>query len=353
MLAVIAGLAGVLCYSFRERPRRFALGLGGIILAGIWFSPGPVQQTLFTSATFSASSGSSQVEEAGTAVSISSTHGSTLHGGQMPGPGAAQGSPFLLFQRSGPLGQIFAAYYHAIPGGRWALSGWAPAPSRPMPSPGQHFTYYEIDPAVEQVARDRRYFTYLADCRAKVDVVLGDARLSLKEAPPAHYDLFILDAFSSDAIPIHLITQEALGLYLSKLKEGGLMAFHISNRYLDLKPVLGNLAQEAGLTCLVQDYNKVTAAEKKELKCGSSWVVMARRPQDLAPLAADPRWRELPGNGAPLWTDDFSNILTVFNWHPLRLSGLPRGPVGKQISGSRRSLRPHPKLLRNDGVNQS
>ena len=114
--------------------------------------------------------------------------------------------------------------------------------------PGQGWTFYEIDPAVVRIARDPRFFTYLKDCRARSqDVVVGDARLRLRDAPDGGYGLIVLDAFSSDAIPMHLLTREALRLYRDKLADGGLIAFHISNRYLDLAPVLGALARDAGL----------------------------------------------------------------------------------------------------------
>src|SRR5262249_58801214 len=112
---------------------------------------------------------------------------------------------------------------------------------------GQEFDYYEIDPAVERIALD--YFTFLRDAKAsgvKVRVRLGDARLTLADAPPRHYGLIVIDAFSSDAIPQHLLTREALRLYLSKLAPDGLLAFHISNRYMDLQPILGDLAGDAG-----------------------------------------------------------------------------------------------------------
>ena len=319
VLLVVACLAGVICYSFRQRPRRFALGLGVALLAGLWFAPDRGQQVLFTERNFFGVLRVKQTEKGASRYHVL-THGSTFHGAQCLDP-ARRRDPLLYFHRAGPLGQIFASFASANPWREVSIIGLGTGSMAAYAKPGQHFTFYEIDPAVEQVARDERYFTYLADCRGKVDVVLGDARLSLQAAPAAHYDMFILDAFSSDAIPLHLVTREALRLYLSKLKEGGVMAFHISNRYLDLKPVLGNLAQDAGLSCWVRDDLNLSAAELSDLKCGSVWVVMARRPQDLTPLTADSRWQKLSGNGAPLWTDDFSNILTVFNWHPIDFQG--------------------------------
>jgi hypothetical protein len=315
-LLLVSCLAGVLCYSFREHPRRFALGLGVIILAGIWY-PVEAARTLHTERNFFGVLRVKQQEVDGYRVH-SLRHGNTLHGAQFFDPARSR-EPLLYFHRTGPLGGLFAAFGG---GGSWrevGIIGLGTGSIASYAQPGQHYTYYEIDPAVEQVARDPRYFTYLADCPAKVDVVLGDARLSLQGAPAGHHDLFILDAFSSDSIPLHLITREALALYLAKLKDTGIMAFHISNRYLDLMPVLGNLAREAGLACLVQEDRKLTEADLKELKLGSIWVVMARQPRYLAPLAASPGWRPLSGNDAAPWTDDFSNILTVFSWSPLNL----------------------------------
>ena len=111
---------------------------------------------------------------------------------------------------------------------------------------GDDWTFYEIDPLVERIARDPRYFTYLQNSRGDLNVVLGDGRLTLQRATPGAYDLIVLDAFSSDAIPVHLLTREAVELYMSRLRTDGVVAVHISNRYLNLEPVLGALAQQRG-----------------------------------------------------------------------------------------------------------
>jgi hypothetical protein len=145
-----------------------------------------------------------------------------------------------------------------------------------------------------------------------ITYVLGDGRLRLKEAPENYYSLIALDAFSSDAIPLHLLTREAVGLYLSKLTEGGMLAFHISNRHLDLSPVLGSVAKSYGLAALIMRDGEVSPAEARGGKDASVWVVMSRRPEDLKRLTVDRRWETL---GAPddfrVWTDDFSNIFSV------------------------------------------
>jgi hypothetical protein len=177
--------------------------------------------------------------------------------------------------------------------------------------PGQDWTFYEVDPTVVKLASDPRFFTYLSDCSSDVKVVLGDARLSLTQEPSNQFDLLVLDAYNSDSIPIHLITQEALQLYLDKMTDHGLLIFHISNQYLDLKPVVRNLAQKQGLVCLLQ-YD-LTLSEQQRLlgKETSQWAVMARTLEDLGSLGNDPRWERLRGSDGPVWTDSYSSIFSV------------------------------------------
>ena len=178
-------------------------------------------------------------------------------------------------------------------------------------SAGQHWTFYEIDPLVVSFARDRGYFHYLSDCAPAARIVIGDGRLSLaREAGPA-FDLLILDAFSSDAIPLHLITREAMKVYLARLAPNGLLLFHISNRYLDLKSVLADLAADAGLQAYVQN----DPGDKKEHRFGSDWVVMARNEAELAPGLINRHWHRLQAQpGRRVWTDNYGNLLTIMRW---------------------------------------
>jgi spermidine synthase len=177
--------------------------------------------------------------------------------------------------------------------------------------PGQRWTFFEIDPAIERMARDDRYFTFSNDCGEPCRVVLGDARLSLAATAGVRYQLIALDAFSSDAIPMHLLTREAMGVYLSRLAPHGVLAVHISNRHLRLNGLVGRLAAVHGLVAReMRDVHKTEAWAKD--KTASHWIVMARAPEDLGAIARDPAWTAPPaGAGEPLWTDDFSNILTV------------------------------------------
>ena len=163
------------------------------------------------------------------------------------------------------------------------------------------------------VARTTEYFSYLNECaQAPVDVVLGDARLQMHAAPDRVYDVIVLDAFSSDAIPIHLVTQQALDLYLAKVKPGGLIVFHISNRNLDLSQVIADLANSRQLSYLsMRDLTQPQLNGRDP----SHWIVLARNTADLGPLVNDSYVQPLTGTGGRnVWTDDFSNIITVFKW---------------------------------------
>ena len=128
--------------------------------------------------------------------------------------------------------------------------------------PEQIFTFYEIDPLVERIARDPDLFTYLKDCSPQISVRIGDARLTLASAPGRYYGMFILDAFSGDSIPIHLLTQEAVELYLSKLVPEGVLLFHISNRYMNLAPVIDRVATELKTTGFLCDDSEISEIEK-------------------------------------------------------------------------------------------
>ena len=182
-------------------------------------------------------------------------------------------------------------------------------------APGERWTFFEIDPVVIEVARDRDLFTYLRDAQGTIDVVLGDGRRSLAAIPDGAFGLLVLDAFSSDAVPVHLLTREAIALDLQKFAPGGLLAFHLSNRYLDLEKIVAGGATAKGLSGLAR-FGGVSAAEQSEGKSSSLWVVLARSPTDLAPLVGDARWRPLPRDQKDWkgWTDDASSLWPVLSF---------------------------------------
>jgi hypothetical protein len=181
--------------------------------------------------------------------------------------------------------------------------------------PGEDWTFFEIDPLVESIALNPRYFTFLRKCPALPKVKIGDARLTLSREPSKRFDLLAVDAFSSDAIPVHLLTREALALYARLLSEHGILFIHVSNQHLDLRPVVGSLARDAGMIALIGEHSPSDLEEARDLDYGADWVALAKRSEDFGALTRDRRWRILtvPAGTKP-WTDDYSNIFTVIKW---------------------------------------
>jgi hypothetical protein len=314
-LAVIVATGLVLhaLRSARRRPLRFALAAGAVVAAS-GLTQGPNGRLLHIERNFF---GVVRVTEDDGHTVHRMFHGSTLHGQQTLDPALAR-DPSTYFTRSGPIGQVFAALAPRLeePGTRLAIVGLGAGTLAAYGHPQQAWTFFEIDPAIERIARDPRFFTYLRECPAQsLDVVLGDARLRLREAPDGAYRLIVLDAFSSDSLPVHLVTREALRLYRSKLAEGGVLAFNLSNRYLDLDPLMGRQAEDADLICRIRYDLVIDAGEHKAGKQASIWAVMAATEADLGGLYSDPRWRPprtRPGSRA--WTDDFSDLARYFRW---------------------------------------
>lgn len=235
-------------------------------------------------------------------------HGRTIHGAQSMDP-AARRTPLYYHAKEGPLGEIFAAFGRQLAGRRIAIAGLGAGVMAAYGQPGQQLDFFELDPAVERVARDPRFFTFLADTPAATRVVIGDARLRLAEAPAGSYAMVVVDVFSSDSIPVHLLTREALRMYLDKLAPGGILAFHVSNAYLDLQPVLDALAADAGLTSAIR---WGSGGGPGGAAC---WVVMARSLEDLRPFEFYPEWRHTVGSpDVGPWTDTFSNIFSVLKF---------------------------------------
>jgi predicted membrane-bound spermidine synthase len=174
--------------------------------------------------------------------------------------------------------------------------------------PGAQWTFFEIDPMVERIARDPVLFTYLTNARADVNVVIGDGRQMLGHTAPGTFDVLVIDAFSSDAIPMHLLTREFLVSALDRLKPGGVLAFHISNVYFDLEPVVAASLRGLAGAALFQYFISPSPDG-----LDSEWLIAARSPADLAGLASDSQWR-LAQPGPQGWTDDRSNIFDAIHW---------------------------------------
>jgi spermidine synthase len=307
---IVFGLPAVLCFSFSRRPLRFALATAALLLAGNYYKSAG-STVLHAERSFF---GVVKIFDDSSNRYRLIMHGSTLHGGQKLDP-TQRKAPLFYYHRSGPLGQIFQAFNDPTQLKHVAIVGLGAGSTASYARAGQRWTYYEIDPAIERIASDPHYFTYLHDCPVKPNVILGDARLSLSGAPDALYNLLLLDAYNSDSIPVHLLTREVLQLYMKKIAPGGILVFHITNRYLDLEPVLGNLAQQASLYCIVQNDSSTAKDEIENGKYPSKYAAIARNQADFGILSSDPRWKQAhtrPDLG--IWTDDYSSILSIFRW---------------------------------------
>lgn len=246
-------------------------------------------------------------------------HGTTNHGTQNVKAPTRERRPALTYYFwSGPVGEIFIAYRRTELTQSVGIVGLGIGSLASYGDPGQKYTFYEIDPAIERIARNPRWFTFLDDAEArgvKLQVEIGDARLRLVDAPDQEFGILVLDAFTSDAIPIHLLTKEAVSLYLSKLKSNGVLAFHISNLFIDLEPILSNIAAELGQVAFIRVDDKVTNEEMRLGKNPSIWLVMAPSVEVLEPLLTSGQWRPCkPKSAAGVWTDDRSNLLRAIRW---------------------------------------
>ncbi len=303
---LVFGLPALGCFFLSRRPLRFALGTAALLLAANAYR-GERGEILYTERSFF---GLHRVNTDPVRKVHYLVHGKTLHGTQSQDP-ARRTEALAYYYRTGPAGQILSTLA-AQPTKSVGVVGLGAGSLATYAQPGQPWTFFEIDPVVAKLARDDRYFTFLRDSPGRPSVVLGDARLSLQREPDGRFDLLLVDAFSSDAIPAHLVTREAIALYRKKLSARGVMAFHISNLHLDLEPVLAALARDAGLVCRVRDDTNISDAETALGKNASVWLVLAAAPSDLGGLEADRHWLPARDTGHPVWTDDYSSLWRIF-----------------------------------------
>ena len=303
--ASLVGVSAVTTFAFRDRPIRFALGLFAIVLAAMPMNRTDGRQQLAARSFY----GVYRVVDDSAAGLRRFYSGTTIHGAEfLADTGGRQ--PLTYYHPEGPLGSLFAARAWRPAPWRVALIGLGAGATAAYARPGESWTLYEIDPLVATIASDSRYFHFLSGAVASPRIVLGDARLSLARAPQRSFDVLLVDAFSSDAIPVHLLTREALALYRSRLAVDGVIGWHISNKYVDLRPVLAALAEDAGLTSLIYEDLRVPANAGGRLP--SIWVVMTASQTAAEAIERDPRWKPLAVARLPRpWTDDFSNILRV------------------------------------------
>ncbi len=309
--ALVPTVAGLLVWLvFSRRPIRFGLGLGALVMAGILTSAfgGPQEWKIVHSER--SFFGVIRVKKNDQLDQMRLVHGTTSHGSQNRTP-SLRGIPTAYFYRGGPLGDFFKCFPPMPEGRKIAVGGLGAGTMVCYAVPQDSWVFYEIDPVVKRVAQDQRYFTYLSDAPVKPEVVLGDARLEIEKNPNQSFDAILIDTFSSDAIPVHLLTREAVRSYMSKLKPNGLLVMHISNAHLRLEKVIARVAADAGLFALVRDQDDTDRQSKRFGALPSTWVALARKPEELMCLARTPHWQPLrvPENDAAgVWTDDYSNV---------------------------------------------
>jgi hypothetical protein len=316
-VGLMFGLPSVVAFALVRKPARYALALAALFVAGS-FESRHFGQTLALERNFF---GVIRVTLSPDGKFLRMIHGTTMHGQQRtdePGPPR----PMTYYHEKGPVGHLFAAL-PAERVRRVGVVGLGTGAVAHYARPGQAWTFYEIDPAVVRFADDP--FRFLSSCQGAHDVILGDARRQLIRAADGSFDVIILDGFCSDAIPVHLLTREAIRLYVEKLAPHGIVALHVSNNHLDLPPLVRRLADDHDPPLVVRYCHDVpTESERADGKTDSQWMLLARSEADLKPIVdpADRKpipppaklvfWQKVPWEPGPIWRDDFANVLGVW-----------------------------------------
>ncbi|MDO9364413.1 MAG: fused MFS/spermidine synthase [Sphingopyxis sp.] len=251
-------------------------------------------------------------------------HGTTLHGLQRTDAAHRRDPTTYYGHKSGVGLTLDKAEMLAGPEASIGIVGLGAGTLACYRKPGQQWTIFEIDPAMVQIARDPKKFTYLSDCAGDTSIVIGDARLQLAKQPPGRFDVIVIDAFSSDAIPLHLLTKEAIGIYSRALKPDGILLIHISNRFFDLEPVLAEEGKKRGWSTAIRLDPGPDGTQIDDLTA-SNWVALTATPQRMQQLTGGLRPRaDAAEDGAwvPLrsrpnferWTDDYASTLPVLIW---------------------------------------
>lgn len=236
-------------------------------------------------------------------------NGTTVHGAQrIADDHAERPAPLYYYHENGPLAQVLtssrgdAAETVGIVGlGVGALACYS--------QPGQAWHFYEIDPVVDRIARSPEHFRFLSACTPDAPTHMGDARMVLERQEDLRFDILVIDAYSSDAVPVHLTTNEAMELYLDRLAPDGVLVYHISNRYYEIDRPLSRSAEALGLAARIQSY--AGNAEEDPGDTAAKAALFARSEAALAEIAQDPRWQTLESDGGRVWTDDFANLMSI------------------------------------------
>ena len=236
-------------------------------------------------------------------------NGTTVHGAQRLDNGTkARPEPLFYYHRNGPLAQVLTSE-RADAADTIGIVGLGVGALACYSQPGQDWHFYEIDALVDQIARNTAYFNFLSDCTPDAPTHMGDARMVLDGQDDLRFDILVIDAYSSDAVPVHLTTHEAMQLYLDRLTPNGILVYHISNRYYEIDIPIGRSADSLGLTAMIQSYKgdlKNDPGDSPTLA-----VALAQSPEALGSILTDPRWKALESDGGRIWTDDFANLMSI------------------------------------------
>ena len=248
-------------------------------------------------------------------------HGTTIHGAEKfrnddGSPVTGRPEPITYYHKDGGIGQAIAAVRERKGAPlRVAVIGLGSGTLTCASKPGEDWKFFEIDQSMVDTARDPKYFTYIQNCEPNLKPVIGDARLTFAREPDGIYDLIIVDAYSSDAIPIHLATEEAMAIYKAKLAPQGAVVMHVSNRHLELSSVVVGIADANDMKSWV--YNEDSGRDNEYI-FSTSVVVSAREEADVGKLASSDVWAETEADEKQrVWTDDYSNVLGAV-WRRLR-----------------------------------
>jgi len=223
--------------------------------------------------------------------------------------------PISYYSKSSPMADVYRFYGQKTGDQNVAVIGLGAGSVACYQKDGRHFDFYEIDPKIIKIAEDETLFTFLRDCGSSYNIIVGDGRMTIAEEQDGSYDIILVDAFSSDNIPVHVMTKEAIELYLSKLKESGTLMLHISNNYLDLEPVVARTAEDIGIPHLARLSNSGTM-EGTDIQTHSAHVIILTRNENFLKELADTGWT--PGmlrDGVKGWSDQYSNIISILGRH--------------------------------------
>lgn len=309
---VAIGVSCILICFFAARPLRFTIGIAGMLIVGVY--AGQVnKKTLFADRSFFGVYRVEQWKDTRTLL-----NGRILHGEQIMRP-EIETVPLTYYHVYGPLQEVLGTWPRPL-GAKVGAVGLGIGTVALWSRAGEQWTFFEIDPMVEQIARDPKLFTCLAKAKGNVTVTLGDARLQLQRTDEK-FDVLLVDAFSSDAIPAHLMTAEAMEVYRSRLTPKGLLAVHISNKFLDLEPLVAALADKMGWKAMIcHELRHPIEGPMSEGRTESVWMVLGPPTLDWTPFLARSRW-EAPRERTDIqpWTDAYSSLLPLLRKSAFRV----------------------------------